>query len=569
MTLIAGKMLWANAQMRTAPAPPSLILLTFASFEENRPRVKSALVSWSRAYSIVMRLDRLSARALLLFAPLAAFAQSHVPSGDAVRHDLDAIGAPIRPMPADSAIARAISQVSPTQIQHTIATLVSFHNRSTLSSLDKDLPPGTGVTAAADWIESQFKEIAAACNGCLEVRRDSFIQQPGTGPEARITQPTPLTNVYAVLRGSEPAQAARMILVTGHYDSRNSTNADTHAEAPGANDDASGVAVSLECARVLSKLKLPATLVFAAVAGEEQGLNGSKHLADVAKQEGWHLEAVLDNDIVGGNRTPGDKYQDLHAIRVFSENVPASAPPEEIRRILALGYESDSPSREVSRAIADVARTYTVAPPAASLNAVLEFRRDRFLRGGDHTSFNQDGFAAVRFTEWREDFNHQHQNVRVEDGVQYGDLLKYVDFDYVARAARLNAATMAELASAPPAPVNVEYPAPPRVFTNALNNTEIEWDALDTPPPGTTATARYEIVWRPLAAPEWTRSILADKVPSVGGRFANTGTHFAITIPVSKDNVIFGVRAVDAHGHRSPAVVPWPASPAPRGTRPE
>ena len=516
-----------------------------------------------------MSLVRLLPCLLLVFASLIAPAQSRVSSVDASGRDLDALGAPIRPMPADPAIVHALAQVSSARIQHTIATLVSFHNRSTLSSLDKDLPAGTGAPAAADWIESQFKEITAGCSGCLEVRRDSFTQPPLTGPGARVTQLTPLTNVYAVLRGSDPSQAARMILVTGHYDSRNSTNEDTHAEAPGANDDASGVAVSLECARLLSKLKLPATLVFVAVAGEEQGLLGSKHLADLAKQEGWHLEAVLNNDIVGGNRTPGDKFQDAHAIRVFSENVPASAPPEEIRRILALGYESDSPSRELARAIADVAHTYTAAPPAASLSPVLEFRRDRFQRGGDHSSFNQDGFAAVRFTEWREDFNHQHQNVRVEDGVQYGDLPQYVDFDYVARVARLNAATMAVLASAPPAPENVQYPLPPRVFTNALNNTDIEWDALDTPPPGTTATARYEIVWRPLAAPEWTRSIFADKVPSIGGRFANNGAHFAITIPVSKDNVIFGVRAVDAHGHRSPAVVPWPALPAPRPARPE
>ena len=462
-------------------------------------------------------------------------------------------------MPSDPAIAHAVGQISPAEIQHTIAALVAFRNRSTLSSLDKDLSPGTGVTAAADWIESQFKEISAACNGCLEVHRDSFIQQPLPGPNPRVAQPTPITNIYAVLRGSDPAQAGRMILVTGHYDSRDSSNADSHGEAPGANDDASGVAVSLACARALSKLKLPATLVFVAVAGEEQGLFGSKHLADLAKQEGWHLEAVLDNDIVGGNRTPGDKFQDLHAVRVFSENVPASAPPEEIRRILALGYESDSPSRELARAIVGASRTYT----APGLDAVLEFRRDRFLRGGDHSSFNQDGFAAIRFTEWREDFNHQHQNVRVEDGIQYGDLLKFVDFDYTARVARLNAATMAVLAAAPPPPVSVQYPPPPAVFSNAINNTEITWDQA----PGTPAGTHYEIVWRPLAAPDWTRSIVADRLASIpDAKFSSTPEgHFSIQIPVSKDNVVFGVRAVDAHGHRSPAVVPWPAPRPNRG----
>lgn len=502
-----------------------------------------------------MMARRLSACILLLPALLVAHSQSRTSSGDAAHRDLDAIGAPIHPMPPDPAIAHALSQIAPAQIQHTIAALVSFHNRSTVSSIEKDLPPGTGVSAAADWIEAQFKEISAACNGCLEVRRDSFIQAPGTGPGARIVQPTPLTNVYAVMRGTDPSQASRMILVTGHYDSRATDVMDAHSEAPGANDDASGVAVSLACARALSKLKLPATLIFVAVAGEEQGLYGSKHLADHAKQQDWHLEAVLNNDIVGGNRTPGDKFQDPHAVRVFSESIPANAPPEEIRRIIQLGYESDSPSREISRAIADVARAYTERPIASGLTPALEFRRDRFLRGGDHSSFNQDGFAAVRFTEWREDFNHQHQNVRVENGIQYGDLLKFVDFDYVVRVARLNAATMAELGAAPPEPINVQYPTE-KGFSNALNNTTIQWNGgLNAP-----ADTHYEIVWRTLDAPDWQRSIPADSLGTVtDGQFASLPDgQFSVQLPISKDNVIFGVRAVDAHGHRSPAVVPWP-----------
>lgn len=493
---------------------------------------------------------------MLVSSMLAAFSQARTHSGDAAQRDLDAIGAPIRAMPADPAISRAISGISPLQIQHTIATLVSFHNRSTVSSTEKDVAPGTGVTAAADWIEAQFREISTVCDGCMEVRRDSFVQPAGSGPNARVVQPTPLTNVYAVMRGSDPSQASRMILVTGHYDSRATDVMDTHSEAPGANDDASGVAVSLECARVLSRLKLPATLIFVAVAGEEQGLFGSRHLADLAKQQDWHLEAVLNNDIVGGNRTPGDKFQDPHAVRVFSESIPSSAPPEEIRRIIQLGYESDSPSRELSRAIVDVARTYTARPVPASLLPALEFRRDRFLRGGDHTSFNQDGFAAVRFTEWREDFNHQHQNVRVEDGIQYGDLLEFVDFNYVARVARLNAATLAELGSAPPEPVNVQYPTE-KGFSNALNNTTVQWAGGPNAP----ADTHYEIVWRTLDAPDWQRAIPADRLSAVAdGKFASTPDgQFSAQIPISKDNVIFGVRAVDGRGHRSAAVVPWPA----------
>jgi hypothetical protein len=341
-----------------------------------------------------------------------------------------------------------------------------------------------------------------------------------------------------------------MVLVTGHYDSRATNVMDSHSEAPGANDDASGVAVSLACARALSKLKLPATVVFVTVAGEEQGLYGSKHLAELAKQENWQLEAALNNDIVGGNRTPGDKFQDPHAVRVFSESIPAAATPEEIRRIVLLGYESDSPSRELARAVTYVARTYTGAPAssahpiATGLEPVLEFRRDRFLRGGDHSSFNQEGFAAVRFTEWREDFNHQHQNVRVENGVQYGDLLQYVNFDYVERVARLNAATLAVLASAPPEPLNVKV-----LTSNLDNNSTFTWAAG----PGTPAGTQYEIVWRAMDAPDWQRSIFADKA----GAKQDAGT-WTVTLPVSKDNVIFGVRAVDAAGHRSPAVVPMP-----------
>ena len=500
-----------------------------------------------------MRTDRSRFLLLLVLAAMAVPTLCAAPgNGDAARHDLDAAGTPIPAAAADAKIAAALDRISPSSIQHTIAALVGFRNRSTLSSMETDLPPGTGINAAADWIEGQFREISAGCGGCLEVKRDTFTQPAGTGPNARVTKPTTLNNIYAVLRGSDPQQASRMLLVTGHYDSRNSSNFDTHGEAPGANDDASGVAVSLECARALSRLKLPATLVFVAVAGEEQGLYGSKHLAELAKQEGWQLEGVLNNDIVGGNTTPGDKFQDKHAVRIFSEPIAATATPEQVRRLLFLGYDSDSPSRELARAITDTARTYSGAgaqAAAAGLRPVLELRHDRFQRGGDHESFNEEGYAAVRFTEWREDFNHQHQNVRVENGVQYGDLLQYDDFHYIARVARLNAATLAVLASAPPPPVNVQYPLPGPVFDNSINNTAIAWEAGAGAPAGT----RYEIVWRPTAAQDWERAIAADKAGA-----AQSNGKWTVTLPVSKDNVVFGVRAVDAAGHRSLAVAPLP-----------
>jgi hypothetical protein len=348
------------------------------------------------------------------------------------------------------------------------------------------------------------------------------------------------------------------VLVTGHYDSRNSTNENTTEPAPGANDDASGVAVSLESARALSKLHFPSTIIFATVAGEEQGLNGSRHLAELMKQQGVDLEAVLNNDIVGGNTTPGDTLQDKQAVRVFSEGIPASATPEQLKMIELLGYESDSPSRELARAITGVDATYfghaamgQAAAPEAGIgdsqkyfHPVLEFRRDRFLRGGDHTSFNGQGFAAVRFTEWREDFHHQHQDVRVLDGLQYGDLLKYVDFNYVAHVAQLNAATLATLAAAPPPPTDVHLKVTPPAGLSGVNDSTLEWKPGSGAPAGT----HYQIVWRELAAPDWEFGVDA-------AGFGGDGT---ATLPVSKDNVVFGVRAIDAQGHASVAVVPYP-----------
>ncbi len=476
----------------------------------------------------------------------------------------EAAGQPIAPAPRDPAIAAALAQVSPANIRATIEKLVSFNNRSTISSMDTDLAPNTGVSAAANWIESEFKRESEACGGCLEVKRDDFIQPAATGPASRILKPTKIANVYAILRGTDPAQAARRVLVTGHYDSRNSNTLNSHDAAPGANDDASGVAVSLECARVLSKLKLPSTIVFVAVAGEEQGLDGSAHLAKLARAEGWQLEAVLNNDIVGGDTTPGNttppNIQDKSAVRVFSEGVPANTTPEQLRAIQTLGAESDSPSRELARAIAEIGNTYftptsqrlSVGTPAnqvhnnlmratPAFHPVLIFRRDRFLRGGDHTSFNQQGFAAVRFTEWAENFNHQHQDVRVENGVQYGDLLQYVDFNYVANVARLNAATLATLAAAPGLPQEVH------ILTTALdNNTELTWQA----PAGAPSGATYEVVWRPTDQPLWTE-------------YVSAGAAFSIKLPISKDNVVFGVRSVDPAGHRSAAVLPLPVRTAP------
>jgi hypothetical protein len=447
--------------------------------------------------------------------------------------------APVAPAAPDPAIASALGTIQPAHIEETIKALVGFGTRSTLSSMETDLPPGQGINAAADWVAGQFEQISTDCGGCLEVHRDTF-----TEPVAeRIPRPTTITNVYAILRGADPVQAKRMVLVTGHYDSRNTNILDARGAAPGANDDASGVAVSLECARALSKLHLPATVVFVAVAGEEQGLNGSSHLAKLARSEGWQLEAVLNNDIVGGNTTPGDTLQLKDRVRVFSEGVPAAATPEQARRIRALGEENDSPSRELARAVADTARTYFPATSGAPFAAFLVFRPDRYLRGGDHNSFNREGFAAVRFTEWREDFNHQHQNIVLppagsSDPIQ-GDLIQFVDFSYVANVAGLNAATLATLASSPGEPVKVA------MVTKKLDNgSTLQWEA----PAGAAASIQYELLWRETTAPDW--QFVQTIAPQADG------TPITATVPISKDNVVFGVRAVDAAGHRSLVVAP-------------
>jgi Peptidase family M28 len=446
---------------------------------------------------------------------LAAAAQS-----GAVSTQVDRIGR----MPADPQVTAALQQVSADHVRGTIEKLVSFQTRLTLSAQDDaSIAAGHGIGAAREWIKSEFEGYSKDCGGCLEVKTDSFTEQPAD----RIPNPTQITNVYAVLRGSDPENAKRIVLVTGHYDSRNSDTLDVKGDAPGANDDASGTAVSLACARVLSKLKFPATIVFLTVAGEEQGLNGSKHFAQMAKQQGWNIEAVLNNDIVGGDKS---KEQDHSVVRVFSEGIPVAATDQQIRSIRGLGGESDSASREVARYITDVAEAYKTG-----VEPMMVFRLDRFLRGGDHYSFNQQGFAAVRLTEFREDFNHQHQNVRTENGVEYGDVPKFVDFDYVANVAKLNAATLASLASSPAPPQNV------KVQTKDLtNDTTLTWAA----PAGSTATS-YEVIWRATSSPNW------EYAQSVG----NTNR---ATLKISKDNVIFAVRAADKAGHRSLPVVPVP-----------
>jgi Peptidase family M28 len=427
-------------------------------------------------------------------------------------------------LPVDPRIAAALQQISAQRIQANIEKLVSFQTRSTLSGQDPaSIAGGRGIGAAREWIKSEFERYARDCGGCLEVKIDSFTEAPAD----RIPKPTEITNVYAVLKGTDSESAKRIMLVTGHYDSRNSDNFNGIDAAPGANDDGSGTAVSLECARVLSQLKFPATIIFLTVAGEEQGLYGSQHFAQMAKSAEWNIEAVLNNDIVGGDNNP---QQDPSVVRVFSEGVPAAATDADLRQIRSLGGESDSSSREVARYVSEVSRTYDTG-----VKPMLLFRLDRYLRGGDQYSFNQRGYAAVRFTEYREDYNHQHQNVRAANGIEYGDLSKFVNYGYIASVARLNAATLASLASAPAPPGKV------RLLTKELeNDSTLTWESS----PGGRANS-YEVLWRATTSPEWEHVEAEGKV-------------LQATVPRSKDNVIFAVRAVDQEGHRSLPMVPLP-----------
>jgi hypothetical protein len=422
----------------------------------------------------------------------------------------------------DPKIDAALKEVSQARIQANIEKLVSFGTRSTLSAQDpKAIAAGRGIGAAREWIKSQFERYSKDCRGCLEVKTDAFTQ----APTERIPQPTQIVNVYAVMKGRDPEAAKRVVLVTGHYDSRVTDVLDAKSAAPGANDDGSGTAVSLECARVLSKLQFPATIVFLAVAAEEQGLNGSRHFAQMAKEHGWNIVAALNNDIVGGDKGAG---QDPGLVRVFSEGVPLTADDKQLKEIRALGGENDSPSRELARYAAEVGAAYNLG-----VRVRLVFRLDRYLRGGDHSAFNQQGYAAVRFTEYREDFNHQHQTLRTENGIEYGDLPKFVDFDYVANVARLNALNLAVLAFAPASPANARI-----VTANLDNDSTLKWEPVAD-------ASSYEVIWRATSSPVWEHA-------------QDVGNVTTTTIKLSKDNLIFAVRAVDREGHRSLPVVPSP-----------
>ena len=427
----------------------------------------------------------------------------------------------------DPEVARILSEIDPRRIEGTVRKLVSFGTRNTLSAQDT---PARGIGAARDWLKSEFDRIARDSGGRLTVELQSYTQAANPPPRGRIPQPTVITNVVATLRGSRPASVARMYVVSGHYDSMCTSPTDATCDAPGANDDASGVAAVVEMARVMSRREFDATLVFMAVAGEEQGLLGATYYAEQAKQKGLDIEGMFTNDIVG-NTLGGNGVRDRNTVRVFSEGVPSNETAEEATARRGTGGENDSASRQLARFIKETGAAYM-----PSFNVQMIYRRDRYLRGGDHIPFLERGFAAVRFTEPNEEYKHQHQNVRTEKGVVYGDLPEFVDYGYIAQVARVNAAALATLARAPARPKGVG------LLTRRLtNDTDLQWTANTEDD-----LAGYEIVWRETSSPVWTNA------RPVG----NTTTY--TVAGMSKDNYFFGVRAVDRQGNRSPVSVPRP-----------
>ena len=427
-----------------------------------------------------------------------------------------------KPNPEIDAMVR---EVSAKNIENSIRKLVSFGTRNTLSAQDD---PARGVGAARDWIYGEFQRFSADCGNCLTVEKQTFLQAANPPPRGRVPEATNLTNVVATLKGT--TDPGRVYVVSGHYDSMCSSPIDAKCDAPGANDDASGTAVVIELARVMSKHKFDATIVFMTVPGEEQGLLGSTHFAEQAKQKAVNIEGMFTNDIVGGATTQKDS-PNRNRVRVFSEGVPTNETEQQAGTRRSVGGENDSASRQLARYIKEQSDKYL-----RDFKVWMIYRRDRYLRGGDHIPFLERGFTAVRITEVDEDFTHQHQNVRTEDGVFYGDTPEFVDFAYTANVTRVNLIALASLASAPAPPKNVGI-----VTRRLTNDTELKWDA------GTDSDlAGYEVVWRDTTAAEWTNAQPVGKI-----------TNFVVK-GLSKDNYFFGVRAVDNNGNKSPVVYPRP-----------
>jgi Zn-dependent M28 family amino/carboxypeptidase len=422
---------------------------------------------------------------------------------------------------AEQPILREISgSPDPGQLQATIQALVGFGTRHTLSDTAS---PKRGIGAARRWAQSRFEQIGRDCGGCLTVVMPS---QTVTGEG--VPKPAEIVDVVAIQNGSTDPE--RVIVLTGHIDSRVSDIMNATADAPGADDDASGVAVVIEAARILSRYKFPATIVYGVLSGEEQDLYGGKVLADYAKAKGWRVEADLNNDIVGATRGQNGLVNNTR-LRLFSEGTRDTETAEDANQRRFEGGEDDSASRNVARYAKAVAESYM-----PNWTVALVYRLDRFGRGGDHSAFNALGMPAVRFTENAENYRHQHQDLRTEGGVEYGDTLANVDFAYLAKVTATNALAAASMASAPPPPTNV------KIDGAVTSDTRLSWTASRGSP-----AMGYRVYWRDTTEPAWTHS-------------RDAGKGEALTLAnVAIDDFAFGVASVSAEGFESPVVFPGAA----------
>ena len=421
----------------------------------------------------------------------------------------------------NSAITNMVAEVSADSIEQTVRKLVSFGSRHSLSQTKSDT---FGIGAARRWVKSKLESYASESNGRMTVAFDPFIVQPGR----RVPYPVEMKNVIATLKGTDPADD-RVFVVSGHLDSRVTDVMDSTSTAPGANDDASGVALMMELARVMSKKQFPSTILFVAVQGEEQGLLGATHLAEKLKSDSINVVAMFNNDMVGNSFSSETNLKNDSTVRIFSETIPMYETEEMEQLRKYAGAENDSRSRQLARYIKELGETYV-----KDFNVTLNYRMDRYLRGGDHLPFSKNGFTAVRFCEMNENYNFQHQDVRKEGDVAYGDLPEHVNFDYASQIARINLAALANLALAPYHPEHVG------LKVDLGNKTTLVWSA---PQKGQKPTG-YNILIRETFEPLWQEKIYV--------------TDTTATIPYSKDNFFFAVQSVGENNATSLPVFPAP-----------
>lgn len=420
----------------------------------------------------------------------------------------------------DPEIVQMIKEVSPDSLQSYIKTLVGFGTRNTLSTQKET---NRGIGAAKKWVLSKFNQFAKQSNGRLTAIIDSTTYQPDG---RRVDSAINLGNVVATLRGTDPNDN-RIFLISGHLDNMRSSVMDRTGDAPGANDDGSGTAAVIECARVMSKHQFPATIIFVTVSGEEQGLLGAGYMANKAKKLGWNIEAVLNNDIMGSNNSSETNIINNTQVRVFSEGLSLYELEKSGAAIRQLGLENDGKARQLARYIKEVGERYV-----DNLEIVMIYRNDRFLRGGDHTPFVENGFAAIRITEMNENYYRQHQNVRTENGISYGDLPEYIDLEYLRKNTAMNLANLANLAKGPAMPQDVT------IDVRSLSNySSISWKR-----PLSGAVKGYYVMIRETTSPVWQKKI-----------YTQDST---IRLPYSKDNYFFAVQSVNNTGNESLPVVP-------------